>query len=189
MLQKNFFLFFGFGLQFCLLDPWLRTLVVAAYSKSGSEHHHSLIDSCTQIYTVHYCCSLNINNQSKHHHIEITDFYLNFFAYIRMVRILMATSIREAATVSSSSSEAAATAVAFSAKGRIALDPHGFDLASGMDHCYDDQSLVRLILASDRARTARLAAPALGLCFVGVGYDGMPPVSSEQTALKLHERL
>ncbi len=39
----------------------------------------------------------------------------------------------------------------------------------------EDDGLLRLVLARDRTGTARWPAPAVGLCFAGVGYDGIQP--------------
>ena len=39
---------------------------------------------------------------------------------------------------------------------------------------HDD--LLQLLLSQDRARTGRMAAPAVGLCFAGVGYDHVPAI-------------
>lgn len=77
-----------------------------------------------------------------------------------MVRILVATSIREAAVTATTSAT-------------VALGGSNSEASEISDHCDDNQSLMRLVLASDRARTATFAAPSLGLCFVGVGYDGI----------------
>ena len=40
------------------------------------------------------------------------------------------------------------------------------------------EALLRLVHTKDRTATARMPAPALGLCFAGVGYedDGSPAV-------------
>lgn len=47
--------------------------------------------------------------------------------------------------------------------------------AQGVSRQVPEDALLQLVMTGDRALTARFAAPALGLCFAGVGYDDVAP--------------
>ena len=48
-------------------------------------------------------------------------------------------------------------------------------LGQGVSRQVPEDALLQLVMTGNRALTARFAAPALGLCFAGVGYDDVAP--------------
>lgn len=80
-----------------------------------------------------------------------------------MVRILVSTVVQLAAEQRMQGAASSATP-----------ESRGAPKGSLPDAREDADALLCLVLTQDRISTARLPAPALGLCFAGVGYEPNP---------------